>query len=360
MTTTTKYILNVAAFIVFILALWFFSNVVVYLLFAFVFALVLSPLVDRLHQIRITRFRLSTAFSTMIALILFISVLFALGWFILPSLLGEMRLLSTIDYEILARNLSVWLTGAQDFLIAHHFIDEKETIIGNIVEQVRQMLSVTAVTDILGGAVNFVGSFFLSIFSVFFLTFFFIKDKIAFRKNFLRMFPQEQKNRVDLLLTKISNLLSRYFSGLLLEIVVMIFLLSIGMLICGVKGAILFGVMGGILNMIPYLGPILGCSIATILAMIHAVSVGDYSMVLPTGAMIIAIFVCANLVDNIILQPAIYSKSVKVHPVEIFLVIIMSGMLFGFLGVFFAIPVYTIIRTIAISIFRKEYLHEIN
>jgi len=150
---------------------------------------------------------------------------------------------------------------------------------------------------------------------------------------------------------KINHLLSRYYIGLFIEIVSMITLLYVGMALLGVKNALLMAFFGGVLNAIPYLGPLIGVLGSCLFGAVDCLSASEYQAILPTVLKIGGTFVFANLIDNIVLQPIIYSKSVKAHPVEIFLVIIMGGSFAGIMGMLFAIPVYTMIRTIVIEIF---------
>jgi len=135
----------------------------------------------------------------------------------------------------------------------------------------------------------------------------------------------------------------------------MIILLYVGMAILGVKGALLMAFIGGLLNAIPYLGPLIGALCACLFGAVDCLAANEYHTILPTVLKIAGTFIGANLIDNIVLQPLIYSKSVKTHPVEIFLVIIMAGSFAGILGMLFAIPVYTMIRTIVIEIFNYVY-----
>jgi len=122
---------------------------------------------------------------------------------------------------------------------------------------------------------------------------------------------------------------------------------SAGLLIFGVPNAILIGFFGGLMNVIPYLGPIIGAVLGIILATLSELSVSNYDGLAITIFTVIAVFGAANLVDNFILQPQIYSRRVKAHPVEVFLVIILGGQLAGIAGMILAIPTYTIIKVIA-------------
>jgi predicted PurR-regulated permease PerM len=114
-----------------------------------------------------------------------------------------------------------------------------------------------------------------------------------------------------------------------------------------VPNALLIGFFGGLMNVIPYLGPVIGMIIGIILATLSVVSAGEYSLIIFTVVSVLGVFGGANLLDNFVLQPLIYSKRVKAHPVEVFLAIILGGKIAGITGMILAIPTYTIIKVIA-------------
>ena len=142
-------------------------------------------------------------------------------------------------------------------------------------------------------------------------------------------------------------MLTRYMFGLISEVLCMMTLIFIGLSIFGVKNALVIAVMGGLMNIIPYLGPLMGCALGVVIGIISNLGIGNYNMILPNTLEIIGVFVGANLIDNFVLQPMIYSKSVFAHPIEIFLVILMAGNIGGVVGMIIAIPSYTLIRIVA-------------
>ena len=154
-----------------------------------------------------------------------------------------------------------------------------------------------------------------------------------------------------MLSNKINDLLSRYFIGTFIRIAILIVLLYVGFLIFGIRGALFFALLGGILNIIPYLGPIIGIFIACLFGFIDCLSTEAYSNILAVQLEIIGVFIAVNVIDNVILQPFIYSQSVKIHPVEVFLVTILGGDIAGITGMILAIPVYTIVRVIVLEIY---------
>jgi predicted PurR-regulated permease PerM len=139
----------------------------------------------------------------------------------------------------------------------------------------------------------------------------------------------------------------------MIELTTMVTLLSIGLTLFGVKNALLIGFFGGMMNVIPYLGPVIGAAVGMLLAVFSVLGAGMYSEVFSLIFVVLGVFAGSNLIDNMILQPLIYSNSVKAHPVEIFLVILIAGSIAGIPGMILAIPSYTVLRVIA-----KEFLSQ--
>jgi predicted PurR-regulated permease PerM len=284
-------------------------------------------------------------------MMLFILFFVLLLIFLVPMLTREAKGIAGIDYDELSRNLSYLLDHVQDFLYNNNLMDKHETLVGLVTTEIRNFANLTNFSSILGGVVSATGSFLMGLFAIFFLSFFFMKDDIRFDQLAQPLIGEQHAVRLNAVSEKINRLLSRYFIGLLIEIASMITLLYIGMAIFGVKSALLMAFFGGLLNAIPYLGPLIGVICSCLFGAVNCLSINDYQAILPTTLEIAGAFLVANLIDNLVLQPIIYSKSVKAHPVEIFLVIIMGGSFAGIMGMLFAIPVYTMLRTIVIELF---------
>ena len=330
---------------------WYFSNLVLYIFLAFIFSLMGKPVARQINRIKIYNRKIPYGICALITMLLFILFFVLIFLYLLPMLTREAGVITKINYDDLSRNLSYLLDNVQDFLYSNNLISEDETLVGMVTNEIKEFINLTNFSNILGGIAKATGSFMMGFFAVFFLTFFFMKDDIRFDALAQQLFGEQHAVRLTAAYEKIINLLSRYFIGLFVEIISMITLLYIGMAIFGVRGALLMAFFGGMLNAIPYLGPLIGALCACLFGAVDCLSLNDYQAILPTMLEIGGTFVVANLMDNIVLQPIIYSQSVKAHPVEIFLVIIMGGSLAGILGMLFAIPVYTILRTVVIEIF---------
>ena len=346
-----KILLRVCSVLLLLLLAWHFSNLVLYIFLAFIFSLIGKPIAKSINRIKIKNFRIPywlCTLVTMSVLIMFIVLIFV---FFVPVLLRETQRFSGIDYDRLGDNLNYLLNNVETFLYSNNLLSKNETLVGLVTAEIKEFANLTNFSTILGGLMSATGSFLMGLFAVFFLTFFFMKDNIRLDGLAQLFFDEKHADRLTLISEKINKLLSRYFIGLVIEIALMITLLYVGMTLFGVKGALLMAFFGGMLNAIPYLGPLIGVLCACLFGTVDCLSVSDYQAILPTVLEIAGTFVVANLIDNIVFQPLIYSRSVKAHPIEIFLVIIMGGSFAGILGMLFAIPVYTILRTVAVEIF---------
>ena len=146
--------------------------------------------------------------------------------------------------------------------------------------------------------------------------------------------------------------------GLICEVIGVSLVNFLGLLIVarmGFRYSIGIAFLTGILNIVPYVGPliggVIGVSLSLIIKYVCATSFGLGVGFLPFVAILIGIFVFTQMIDNYLFQPFIYSNSVKVHPLEIFIVFLFAGQISGMFGMLVAIPFYTVVRTIAREFF---------
>jgi len=167
------------------------------------------------------------------------------------------------------------------------------------------------------------------------------------------MVPEKYQEQTKNVLRESKVLLSRYFIGLVLDVLFMMVGYTIGLMIIGVKSAIVIAIFGGVIHIIPYLGPWIAAFVGVILGTTTALSTGSYDIVLPIALNIILVFVIVVLIENLIIQPLIFGKSVRAHPIEIYLVIVLAGIMGGIIGMIIAVPVYTLLRIIAKEFFSR-------
>ena len=191
-----------------------------------------------------------------------------------------------------------------------------------------------------------------------FIGFFFIKDETLFRRIVGSVVPDKLEGEAISAVGDIEHLLTRYFVGLLTEVLGVAILDFLGLWLVAKLGfypAIGIAFMAGLLNVIPYVGPWIGGAIGVILGMVlkysNAAALGVYPNFWVLLITLVAIFAVTQLIDNFFFQPFIYSTSIKSTPLEIFIVLLMAGHVGGIVGMLVAIPAYTVIRVIAARFF---------
>jgi predicted PurR-regulated permease PerM len=201
----------------------------------------------------------------------------------------------------------------------------------------------------------------VGLFAVVFISFFFVKDEKLFSKIVAALVPDRIEASVTEALLDVEHLLSRYFVGLLLEMMGVALLNFIGLWLIariGFTYALGIGFIAGILNIIPYVGPIIGEVLGALLCMVlkYGAGVGLDVNIWFFALIVLAIMLSVQLVDNFVLQPLIYSTSIQASPLEIFIVMLMASQLGGILGMLAAIPAYTVIRVFAGRFFYDKKL----
>ena len=162
----------------------------------------------------------------------------------------------------------------------------------------------------------------------------------------LLVFASDQKERIERSFTQIVSLLSRYFSGILLQITILFLFYSGVLLLFGIPNALTIALICALFNIIPYIGPLVGVLFMVVLTMTSNIGTDVATVIVPKTIYVLIGFIVGQLIDNFFSQPFIFSNSVKSHPLEIFLVIILGGLLAGPLGMLLAVPFYTVIKVV--------------
>lgn len=333
--------------------LWKFYYILGWILIAAVISNIGEPLVKSFDSIHFKKHYfphdLSTALSLLIILLIFIGLL---SLFV-PLILKEAQNISRIDFSKVGENIRGPMQWIDNNL--HHFgaIPEDQTLQDYITSKLSSIVNFNNVRNILGVVVSAAGNFFLGFFAILFITFFFLKDRKMFENGLLLFIPEKHQVKTRIVLTDSGKLLKRYLIGISLEVLSVISLISFTLWILGVENALLIGFFGGIMNVVPYIGPIIGSFTGITLGIISALVSGSSGEITPVIIKLASVFFAVNFTDGHVLQPIIYSKSIKSHPIEIFIVIIMGDGLAGLPGILLAVPVYTILRVIA-----KEFFQE--
>lgn len=243
------------------------------------------------------------------------------------------------------------LNKINDFIANYSTSDlrlQSADVITDITDKFSKIISSTISN--LGSLIDFFASFIMASFSIFFITFFFLKEDTLFKNGLTLMFSAQNEKKINDSLDSSIALLSKYFIALLMESSIKLVVITGGLFMFGIdfSTSLIIGLISAVLNVIPYIGPLIGA----VLGIIGAVAAyqGDVAELLIFTTALFAIF---QIIDNVIIQPYIYSTSVKAHPLEIFLIILLAGAFAGVWGMLLAIPVYTILRVFAKTFFNN-------
>lgn len=327
--------------------IYFFPDIFMYFAIAIILSMLGRPLCERLKKFQIKRFHLGDSVSavlTMVVMFLIVSLIFL---FIIPLVNREIAILSNIDTDAIVDYFEKPIEKIYNFLIQYNIIRPEEDLLKMTEEKLYALVNWDNFSSIIGGLISKTSSLVVGLFSTIFLTFFLLKDQDIVHNIFMAITPDSYTLQMNNIIRDSRVMLTRYMFGLIAELLCMMILIFIGLSIFGVNNALIIAVIGGFMNIIPYLGPLMGGAIGVVIGIISNLGISAFAMILPNTLEIIGVFIAANAVDNFVLQPTIYSKSVFAHPIEIFLVILMAGNIGGVVGMIIAIPSYTLIRIIA-------------
>ena len=334
---------------------WFFSTIIGYFVVAMVFSAILQKPTNYINQIQIAGIQLPRAIAVMLSFSIFAGIISLFVLLFIPLVSEQIEFISVLDYNSLFENLVSPVDYIEKFLIQKKWVKEKEgfLMIG-IQEYLFSFFAEMKIGNIINGVVSTTSNIFVGTLSVLFISFFLLYEKGIFRRNIIALIPNSYFEVSISAIYKIERLLSNYLFGLLIQMFSIFTLVSIGLIVSEVKYAVTIAIFAATANLIPYIGPVLGASFGLIVSLstqLQQTQNTDFSIL---AIKVIIVFLIVQLSDNLLLQPIIFSRSVKAHPLEIFSVVFMGAALAGALGMIFAIPVYTILRVTAFE-FWKGY-----
>lgn len=407
-----RYAVAAIPLIIFGMIVYYFSDIVTYVILAWVLSMVGAP-VNRF----LTRYigKTAAAISTLLS---FAILLLAILYMFIPPIVQQARNFGNIDYEQLANSFEEPLNDWNQWLIEKGLlpennqseIDQKNsilkkeklnlelievdsiirhsgdtlqtgvTIVLNVNSQandtyqdaefytvnssddfferakknILQFINPARITGLFGSLVGFMGNLLITFLSVLFIAFFFLKEQGLFTKIVKSIVPNEYEDQSVHAIDESAKLLIRYFIGIAVQIIFITLYVSTALSFLGFQNALLIAFFAALMNVIPYVGPLLGASFGLIIIISANLDVSFYEILLPKMLKLIGVFASMQLMDNFILQPNIFSKSVKAHPLEIFIVVLIGAKLGGVVGMIIAIPAYTVLRVLA-KVFLSEF-----
>ena len=339
------------------LVCWYFRSVLIYIIAAFVVSLIGRPIMMALKRLRIKGHSAPDWLLTILTIIIIFAILGLIVTQAFPVVIGIIRDASLLSDSgagegLALEQLNQWLIGI--FPALGEDFNGVELLMG----QLKQVLNLSSVSSVIGSVASVVTSLAVGIFSIIFISFFFIKDSTLFSRIVGALVPDRIEASVGKAIGEIEILLSRYFVGLIIEIVGVALVDFLGLWLIarlGFSYAIGIAFIAGMLNVIPYVGPFAGQVIGVVLGLIikYGTGAGLDVNIWIFALIIFGVMMAAQLIDNFVYQPLIYSTSIKASPLEIFIVLLAAGHIGGAFGMFVAIPAYTVLRVVASRFFHE-------
>lgn len=346
----------------FILVAWLFTNIFMYVTISIVLATILRPFTNFLNHNYIFKVKVPRVLAILVSYALTVVVISLFVLLFVPLIIEQTEVLSRLSFDVIYENLSGPLVSLEQFLVENGIISQDQELTSGIKTTIIDFVSDINFREILNNLLSITGSFFVSILAIAFITFFLLHEDGILRRQMIALVPNQYFEMFISAIFKIEKLLSNYLIGLLVQMFSIFSIAALGLSLFGVNYALTIAVFAAFANLIPYLGPLLGALFAIFVGVSTSGHFAFDQITIVLIAKIVSVFAIVQAMDNVFLQPLIFSKSVKAHPLEIFVVIFAAATIAGIPGMVAAIPVYTILRVSTVEVssgFRRFHIFQV-
>ncbi len=350
-----QYIAIAVSVLILAALVYYFTHIVSYVLIAWILSMVGQPLMRFFQsKLKVGKFKVGPNIAAVLTLLVYFVLSVTLVWLFVPLIIDQTRNLGSVDFSDFILTLEVPLNQMSNWLVEIGLVEQSEAPSEQIQNAFRKWFQWDRIGTFFSSIFSMAGNLLFTVFSVVFITFFFLKEQGLFVDFLTAIAPREYEDHVKKSIDSISKLLTRYFAGVLLQITVITVFVSVFLGLLGIKNALLIGFFAGLINVIPYLGPIMGAAFGIFVTISSNIGIDFYSEMAPLLLKVAGVFGAMQMLDNFFLQPYIFSNSVLAHPLEIFIVVLMGAQVGGIKGMVLAIPSYTVLRVMA-RVFLSEF-----
>lgn len=349
---TTELVKSVLQLLALALVVWLVYTIrglIVYLIIAGLLALLAKPITNRVSERKIGRFSLPRAVSAVITIILIFGFFTAIAQLLVPKLINELAVLQGIDFGKAYASLVSEIEDAQQWLARYNIALNASS--NTLQKAFNNVLSLKNAESTISGLLGGLGNLAIAFFSVVFILFFFLKEKNLTETLFNNLLSDSLAGHMRNMMPKIKRTMFRYSIGLTIQMIGIFLIVYVGLTLVGIESAMVIAVFAAIINLIPYIGPMIGATFGLLLGLGQAYALDPNVAFGLIAGKIALVFAITQLTDNFVYQPLIFSNSINAHPLEIFIVISIAGLLGGIIGMIIAVPAYSMLRIIA-----KEFL----
>ena len=330
----------------------FISTIFVPIILAGFLFYMLNPIVNLIMKIKLgPKKHISRTWAVALVFILLVGVIVFLAVAFLPKLSEQVTtLLNHVPDAATSTQNTVqhWLNQLND----QQFV--KELDLTSITDKVEKNITNYA-NSILKGITSGVGSIVSTATNVVIIAittpvvlFYMLKDGYKLAPNIKKFLPEKSRDQIMELLEKMSDTLSKYIGGQMIECLFVGTFTAIGYFIIGLDYALLLGVIAGICNIIPYLGPYIGIFPAL------AVSLASGSWTSVVYNIIVVLVV--QQIDGNFVYPNVIGKSLQIHPLTIIIILLAAGNIAGIAGMILAIPLYAVVKVVVSYLYNILHL----
>lgn len=323
-----------------------FGQLTAYFLAAVAVSFVGKPIVAWIASRRVGKRSLGSTVGAAITLVLMISLASGVVLLFAPLIQDQIAALGTVSTEELLSRWNEALVKVDAWTVGLNVSGDGQANSAYLASQAAELVKLDNASHLFGDLLSSIGNLFIAAFSTLFMAFFLMREPALFQHLVLSLSPEQRRASMTKIMERSGQLLTRYFGGLIIQVSIVTLIVGLGLTLLSIPHGWLLGLLAGLCNLIPYLGPILGLAVGTLVM----ISSGVDWIHMAWGW---SVYLAAQAVDNVFTQPVIFAQRVFAHPLEIFVVISVAGSLAGAAGMVLAIPGYTLIRIVA-----REFLQE--
>lgn len=329
---------------------------IIYLFISIVLSITINPLNNWLRNLKLKGHNLNKNISAIVCLIVISTFTTLLGYIISPLIVEvsslDVKETICILKEEINNNFNTNTTLVFDQLECQKNSNTTDFQEKNIIKSsenpnnIDNILNLSSINNIFESMFEILGNMLFAIFSIMFISFFLIRDKDIFKTKAIDTIALAIPNSKKKINT-IIYFIRRYFIGLCTQTLLLFILFGLGMSILKLPHAWTLAVFAAVINIIPYFGPLIGFAFTT--TVLGAVCSGNpeiLELFLPLTIKSFFLFGTIQSIDNFIIQPTIYAKAFKTHPLEIFFIAMTAGLIGGIMWMIIAMPVYTVMRVL--------------
>lgn len=318
---------------------------VIYLIIAALLTFLGKPMVRILRNLKFGKFQLPLWVCSLLTIVIFFSVIgFGLSSMV-PAIVHEVGILSKINYNQLIGRFENEFMALQNVLTDWDMFPELTN--GDIKDTISGVFNLNTVTSTFGTLVGGLGNISIAIFSISFILFFFLKEEKLADSGIDNFIADKYTEQIRHVVPKVKTTLTRYIFGLTIQLVSIFLMVWGGLTIVGFEDVLIIALFAATMNVIPYVGPLLGIGFGLFLGLGQELAVTPDADLMITSVKLLSVFAIVQVIDNVVSQPIIFSNSINAHPLEIFIVISVAGTLAGIAGMVVAVPLYSILRIVA-------------